>query len=236
MVAAAGIAATVATTAGSAIASSSASGKQADATSAAAAQANATQQAQLDYAKQIQQPFLDAGTGALKQTQNLLGLNGPDAATQAMSAFQASPGFGYQVQQGLSAVDNGAAARGMLRSGNTLRAEQTLGNNLASQDFTSYYNRLANLVGTGATAANALSGVALNTGAGMAQTDTSGANALSGIYGNEAGGLSSTLNNGVSNALFTANRAGWLNGSSSNPFSASAAPTVTPSIASDPFA
>ena len=236
MVAAAGIAATVATTAGSAIASSSAAGKQADATSAAAAQANATQQQQLDYAKQIQQPFLDAGSGALKQQNALLGLSGPDAMADAMSTFQASPGFGYQVQQGLSAVDNGAAARGMLRSGNTLRAEQTLGNNLANQDFTNYFGRLSNLVGTGATAANALSGVALNTGAGMAGTDTSGANALSNIYGNQASGLSSTLNNGVSNALFTANKAGWLNSSSSNPFAASGVPIVTPSTASDPFA
>lgn len=147
-------------------------------------------------------PYSNTGVQANTQTANLLGLNGQPAADAAMSTFQSSPGYQYQLSQGLKAVDAGAAATGMLRSGSTMQAEQTLGNNLASQDFGNYVSRLNGLSNYGITAAS-----------GQSSTDTSAAGQQASIYGNTANGLSSAaggvlgntnVQNGLS-GLFTSN-------------------------------
>ena len=93
------------------------------------------------------QPYTEAGQQGSTATQDLLGLNGPDAAAAAMQRFQTSPGYQFQMEQGLRGIDAGAASRGMLRSGATLKAEETFGQGLANQDFTNYFNRLYSLSG-----------------------------------------------------------------------------------------
>src|SRR5690242_14350495 len=68
-------------------------------------------------------------TGGLANTASadLPGLNGQDAANAAMGNFQQSPGYQWQLGQGLRAVDAGAAAKGMARSGATIKGEETYG-------------------------------------------------------------------------------------------------------------
>jgi hypothetical protein len=88
-----------------------------------------------------QGPYSEVGTSALYNLGDLQGLRGPEAATTARDAFTTSPGYDWQVSEGLKAVDHGAAAKGLLRSGATLRAEQTLGSNLANQEFSTYQVR-----------------------------------------------------------------------------------------------
>src|SRR5215472_10498455 len=61
------------------------------------------------------QPYADAGKLSLKDQQDLLGLNGPDAVSAAMAKFQTSPGYQWSLQQGLRGVDRGAASIGLLR-------------------------------------------------------------------------------------------------------------------------
>lgn len=107
------------------------------------------------------QPFVNQGTSGLNAFADILGVNGADKATSARNMFTASPGYGYQVEQGLRAVDAGASAKGMLRSGATLKAEQTLGSNLANQDFGNYVGRLNSLANYGVQGA---SGQAQSTG------------------------------------------------------------------------
>jgi hypothetical protein len=51
--------------------------------------------------------------------------------TRRCSTFQSSPGYQFQLEQGLRAVDAGASAKGMLRSGAT-QAEQKFGHGLAN--------------------------------------------------------------------------------------------------------
>ena len=143
----------LAVSAGSAIAG--AVGKS-SAVSSGAAQANQFSQQAIDTAtknynadRANAQPFISTGTSASNQLGNLLGLNGQAAADSALGSFQASPGVAYQEQQGLRAVDAGAASQGLLRSGATLKAEQTLGANLANQDFGNYVNRLSGLANQG---------------------------------------------------------------------------------------
>ena len=108
---------------------------QANATKNAASKANATQTAELDQSRADLAPYNTQGALATTDASNLLGLNGPDAATAAMGNFQTSPGYQFSLDQGLRAVDAGAAAKGMLRSGATLKAEQTFGTGLADQEF-----------------------------------------------------------------------------------------------------
>lgn len=143
-----------------------------------------------DAANAVLAPYSNTGVQSNKQTADLLGLNGQDAANSAMSTFQASPGYQYQVSEGLKAVDSGAAAKGVLRSGGVLKAEQTLGNNLANQDFGNYISRLNSLSNFGITAAG-----------GQASTDTSAAGNQASIYGNIGSGVSNAVGGGVQNAL-----------------------------------
>lgn len=159
-----------------------------------AAQKEAQAQTRADLA-----PFTQAGVNALAPAQNLLGLNGQEAANGAMANFQSSPGYGYQVSEGLKAVDNGAAARGLLRSGSTLAAEQKLGANLANQDFTTYYNRLMGMTQLGQASAAGTAAAGAQTAAGIAQTEASLGGAQASIYGNTASGIGNAIGQGMNN-------------------------------------
>jgi hypothetical protein len=193
---------------------------QADATKSAQSSANAAQAAAEARARADLLPYNTAGMQATTGATDLLGLNGPDAATAARANFQTSPGYQFSMDQGLRAVDAGAAAKGMLRSGATLKAEQTFGTGLADQEFSNYYNRLFQLSTLGENAAAKTGANAVTTGQGIAGTDVSTGAALSSIYGNEAKGLSNTVNTLFSNPQFQNTVSGAFGGgggSSYNP-------------------
>ena len=152
------------------------------------------------------QPYSTGGTQANVAQSNLLGLAGQPAADAAMANFQASPGYQYSLTQGLRGVDAGAAAAGMLRSGATLKAEETFAQGLADKDFQQYYTNLSGLAGSGLTAATGLLNANQNYVANMAgnvqQSNsalTGATNAQNSILGNEASGLSTTANSLFSN-------------------------------------
>jgi len=182
----------------------------------AAKQANQTQQAAQDAAEgRYQQtrtdmmPYMEAGTNALGPQQDLLGLNGQEAADKAMGNFQASPGYQYQLEQGIRAIDNSASAKGMLNSGSRMKALQDRGNSLAAQDFGTYYNRLAGLAGLGQNAAagvgntgTQVSQMANETAKGQAQTQVSNASNQASMYGNAAQGIGNAINNYGNNQLY----------------------------------
>lgn len=58
-----------------------------------------------------------------------------------MSKFQADPGYGFRMSEGLKALDRQAAARGGLMSGAALKAAGRYGQESASQEFGNAYNR-----------------------------------------------------------------------------------------------
>jgi hypothetical protein len=99
-------------------------------------------------------------------------------------------------------VDAGAAAKGLLRSGATLKAEQTFGTGLADQSFKDYYNRLFDLSKLGEGAATGQATATQATGTSMAQTDLSEGSAQASIYGNTANGIGNTANNYMNNRLY----------------------------------
>jgi hypothetical protein len=144
-------------------------------------------------------PYRLQGENALKQVGALSGANGLEQQTNAMAAFTNSPTYQWQKQEGLAAVDAGAASRGLLRSGATLRAEQTLGNNLAQQGFQTYYNNLLGLAQIGQASAAGSASASMQSGAGMAQTAASAGGALASIYGNMASGVGNSIQQGIQN-------------------------------------
>ena len=178
----------------SGVAAVAGSALQSNATSSAANKAVGAQQNEQTQERADLAPWTGTGGSANTATTNLLGLNGPDAANAAMANFQSSPGYQFQLQQGLRSTDAGAAASGMLRSGATLKAEQTFGEGLANQDFTNYYNRLFDMSKLGESAAAGMGAADISTGTGIAQTDLSAGSAQANIYGNAAQTVGNTGN------------------------------------------
>ena len=147
-------------------------------------------------------PWTTAGQPALTDQSDLLGLNGQDAANAAMAKFQSSPGYTFQLGQGLRTVDAGAAAKGFGRSGAALQAEQEFGSGLAASDFGNYWNRLQQLSGSGLTAAGGIATAATGGAANIANVDTGQASMDSSIYGNMAKGIGTSANQLLSNTAF----------------------------------
>lgn len=98
-------------------------------------------------------PFYNNGVNANNMYANALGLNGLGGNTAATNAFQAGPGYQFQQQQGLQALDRGAASRGMLSSGNLLMGEQKYGSDLANQEYQNWLKNLLLSSASGQTAA-----------------------------------------------------------------------------------
>lgn len=148
-------------------------------------------------------PWLSAGRSGLTNLQALLGIGGNTNASgygSLLEGFQAptleqaknEPGYQFTAQQGEEALQNSAAARGNLVSGNTLEALQKYGQNLAETNYNNVYNRafntfetnqtntfnrLAALSGIGQTAANTLTGAGQNAAGNIANIDlTTGRN------------------------------------------------------------
>jgi hypothetical protein len=139
-------------------------------------------------------PWATSGLPANADQADLLGLNGQPAADAAMAKFQSSPGYAFQMQQGLRAVDAGASAQGFDRSGAALKAEQTFGQGLASSDFGNYWNRLQQLSGSGLDAAKGIANAATGGAQQIAQTDTGQASMDASIYGNMAKSIGTSAN------------------------------------------
>ncbi len=90
------------------------------------------------------------GTAPVATTTGSFG-GGP--ATAAFTApdptnFQTDPSYQWRLSQGLTALDRGAAARGTLLTGGTLKASQDYGQNAASQEYGNAYNRALQTYGT----------------------------------------------------------------------------------------
>lgn len=115
------------------------------------------------YAEQVarQAPWLTAGTNALAEMQdkskwalpaafnpNDPAYAQPGAFTFTNKDFQADPGYGFRLNEGLKSLERSAAARGGLLSGGTGKALQQYGQDMASQEYQNAYNRAFTGYGT----------------------------------------------------------------------------------------
>lgn len=78
--------------------------------------------------------------------QDALGINGPGGNARATSAFEAGPGYNFQLDQGLDAINRRRNAGGMLASGNADRDAQVYGQGLAKQEYNNWLNNLGGFV------------------------------------------------------------------------------------------
>jgi hypothetical protein len=125
-----------------------------------------------------------------------LGFNGAEGNARAQAAFTAAPGYQYQLDQGLDAVNRAANARGALNSGNTDVDALKFGQGLASQTWQQWlgnlspYNQLELSATSGAASGNA------GIGQQLANLGVTGANLLNGAgqsKANVATGQGNTL-------------------------------------------
>ncbi len=166
----------------------------------AANRAAQTQRDQLAYTQAQQQPFHDAGVAATNQLGGVYGLPGYKSVDLSKTIANL-PGYQFQLNQGVQAIDRSQAARGLLDSGATGKALAQYGQGLAQSYSGQYLSGLEALAnrGEGATqataqagtyAANQISSDQVYAGQAAAQGDVNTFNAISaglgqgvGIYG-----------------------------------------------------
>jgi len=131
-------------------------------------------------------PYIDTGNKATYTLASLYGLNsGGQVPGNALEMIRNSPDYQFAQQEGMNALENSNAGKGLLRSSEHMRSAQTFGQGLATQQFGNYVGRLQALSGQGLTATGARANVDVGTG-----------NMLAQIYGNQGTALA-----GQDNAL-----------------------------------
>jgi len=141
--------------------------KAANAQLAAADKAVALQEAIYNQQRADIAPWRTAGEMGLAQYAAGIAPGGELARPFTMRDYQADPGYGFRLSEGMKALERSAAAKGGLLSGATIKGAQRFGQDLASQEYQNAYNRyvqnqqtqrnaLANLAGIGQTASQQL--------------------------------------------------------------------------------
>jgi hypothetical protein len=132
-----------------------------------------------------------------------------------MSDFEADPGYAFRMKEGLKGLDQQAAARGGLISGNALRGAQQYGQDLGSQEYQNAFNRyqtnranvlnpLQSLLGQAQSTANTLGTSGQNYASNAGSTMMAAGNARASGYTNSAdawskalGGTANTINSNM---------------------------------------
>ncbi len=154
---------------------------------AAADRASQVQWDMYDQTREDLTPYSDAGKNSLAQLMGQMGPDGYFNQTYTGQDIYSDPSYQFRLQQGQDAIQSGAAARGGLLSGATLKALQGYGQDMASQEYqnaynrfnadqTNQYNRLSNLVGLGQNAAAQQGNAGMQTAQAVANNTMSGAN------------------------------------------------------------
>lgn len=124
-----------------AVAKSDSARKASNAQQDAARDASRTQQESLDRVTALNEPFREAGVGALNQLTSGTAAGGDLNRDFTIADFNADPGLAFRMQQGQRALESSAAARGGLLSGGTGRALVDYGQQAGSQEYGAAYNR-----------------------------------------------------------------------------------------------
>lgn len=197
-----------------------ASSKASKAQQQGAAQSAALQREMFEKQTALQEPFRQGGLTAQNQLMTLLGIGGDKGATDygsaaqpfGMEQFQADPGYGFRMSEGMKALESSAAARGGLLSGAAMKGAQRFGQNLGSQEYMNAFNRyqteraarlnpLQSLMGAGQTATNTLTGAAGQLGQGLGQAAAAAGGARASGYMNQATALQNALGSASSNYM-----------------------------------
>lgn len=113
--------------------------------------ANSAATGYLDQAGGLYKGMADLGQSNMGYYKDALGLGGEAGNAATMDRFQQGPGYQFAMDQGLSALERGAAARGSLQSGQTGIDTLKYATGLADQTYGSWMDRLGdfNTLNTG---------------------------------------------------------------------------------------
>jgi hypothetical protein len=188
---------------GGAVISANASNNAASEQEQAAQSANATQLQMYNQNNTNLQPFLNFGSsqipnlvtdtsnfaGDIANYRALVAAGNPNTAG-SVQAFENSPGYQFQLSQGEQSIQNSAAAKGGLLSGNTLQSLLTYGQGLAGTTYQNYLNDYNSFLNNNASVLNADQSL-VNTAQGQVNTGLSAGGAIAGVSENTANNISS---------------------------------------------
>lgn len=137
---------------------------------------------------ELQEPWRQAGIGAL----NKLIPIASDYTPFGMQQFQQDPGYGFRLSEGMKALERSAAARGGLLSGAQMKGVQRYGQDLASQEYQNAFNRYQ--------AERTARLQPLQSLAGVGQTSAQSLGTAAGQYGENAGNIAMTGGANAANA------------------------------------
>jgi len=191
-----------------------------------ASDANAAQLQMYNQMRSDLMPYMQTGQSANSALANLTGINTDNPLTSPLlspikmdeATLETTPGYQFNLQQGLKSVQNSAAARGLGSSGAALKGAASYATGLADSTYqnqfnnalTNQNNQFSRLMGLTQLGQNSAAGVGqqgITTGQGIASNDigagNAGAASLIGA-GNSLGSLSNAyaLNNLTGGNLF----------------------------------
>jgi len=167
-------------------------------------------------------PYMQAGGAALNALGSLYGLPGYAQMDPAKlsNMLTSLPGYQFQLQQGSKAIDQNAAARGMLASGATGQALEQYGQGLAGSYLNNYIGGLGNLAQLGYGSTNALNALGSGYADRIGSAQIYQGNAKAGGFTSAAGGLGQALY-GLPNLLNSFGGGGAPGGGTSTAFGGS---------------
>lgn len=171
---------------GSSLIGANAAKKGAKAQTQAADQATAEQRRQYDLTRGDFAPWREAGGKAIGSLSDML-QPGYDHTT--------SPGYQFRFGEGQRAVESGAAARGQLHSGGTLKDLVRFGQGVAADDFNQQFNRTASVAAGGQQVNTTLGQLGANAATNIGNNMMQAGNARASGYAGQASAIGGGLNN-----------------------------------------
>lgn len=116
-----------------------------------------------------------------------------------MSVFFESPDYTFRQSQGEQAINRAAAASGRYNSGAVLKGLDRYNSNLASGEFASFYERLAQQAGLGVTGIGQSAAAGANAANNIGANIVNAGNSRASAYMGAAQGVNSAVQGGISN-------------------------------------
>jgi hypothetical protein len=158
-------------------------------------------------------PLIQRGMQGYDMYNNSLGLNGAEGRDAARGAFQAGPGYQWNVDQALDQSARAANKMGSAYGGNANDATTRLASNLANQEYGNWQNRLQGFQGAAQNAVSGQAGVLTNL-ANLYQNEGNTTSQLNVGQGKDTASLYANAASGVANNDMAAGTA--LSGLASN--------------------
>lgn len=149
----------------------------------AAKDATKFQKGVFDWAKGAATPYINQGTSAMNTLGGLLGLGGTEFQDDAFQNYMNSTGYKFLLDSGSKAVTGSMAAKGLLKSGSTLKALTSYGQNLASTKTADYMNALMGLSNQGSNTIQGIMGGGNQAAANIGQLGQAGAQSQRDAFG-----------------------------------------------------